>query len=623
MSHPKSKPSFDAGDFDEYQWMEILEQVNPKLCQNYSEKFRAEAEAYRLSGNALGQEIFQFLSRITSILMCPTELELTATTQELVIEILPDHYLTVLRDLVTTVSDPELQARIADILWVCKRDPEKTRPIQMARVAVESYVKAAKTLEDTGDWMICHERLQRAAQLALLIDGKKDTAMRCMIVSHIEQLVDRYTDVEDEFMTGGAMKVLQEDLRKSLSSIQNDLPNYATRYATIAGKKAVSINSSRDYHRAFCSKMAYRQIEGEWYKIAGDKEAERNAKLQLVEIEIWYAQQALVANEVNPYAVAAGRLKSAIAALRKIEDTFGRRQDTSNRIQALHKQILGYQKEAIAQMVTISIAESNDFNDSEMQEAARELVKGKSLQEALYLLAFGTNLICSLEDLQVAAKRDIENNTLSHLIPTSFVDDEGKTKAKNSDGADDLENTMLRIVSFYQGWYGFNFIAPACNQISSEHNVKLEDLSFVVVQNPFIPEERETLYVRGLLAGLREDPVVAAHLLIPQLENSLRYILKQNGFIASNLTSTMIQDEYTLNKVLDLPELKQILTEKMVFTLKSLLVERMGSNLRNEICHGLLNYNQLLMPQVLYLWWLTLHLCLIPSFKAWLENQDQ
>jgi len=175
---------------------------------------------------------------------------------------------------------------------------------------------------------------------------------------------------------------------------------------------------------------------------------------------------------------------------------------------------------------------------------------------------------------------------------------------------------MFRIAKFYQGWYGLNFIAPACKQICSEHDTKLDDLSFIVDENPFIPQGREPLYARGLLAGLQGDPVITAYLLIPQLENSLRYLLKQHGFIASN--PDVIQDDYLLNKVLYSHDLTEVLTEDIIFIIKGLLVERMGSNIRNEICHGLFDYSQffLFQPQITYIWWLTLYLCLYAKLQA-------
>ncbi|MBD1886379.1 DUF4209 domain-containing protein [Microcoleus vaginatus] len=626
MSQFKAVPLLNAEDFERYQWTEILDRVNPNECWNYYDKFQTKAKAYQLSGDTLGEEIFKFLSEITSVFMEPFGLNSTSTLEETILPetmlgVLSDDQLALLRELVVRVIEPEMRARIADILWICKRDPERSRPIQMAKVAVESYLQAAKNLENTENQKPCHERLQRAAQLAPLVDGKKSTEMRCLVISHIEQLIERYAVVENEFITGSAMQVLQEDLRKSLSVIKsNNLPIYAAKYAAVAAQKAVFAENFQDYHKAFFQKIAYRLIESEWYKIANDKEAERNARFNLAEVEVWYAQQALVRNEPNSYIVAAGRLENAIAVFRKIEDTFGKKQDTSDRIQDLHKQMLENQRVSMSLMVTIPIAKPQKFDDPEMQKVARDIVRGKPLRDALYSLAFGCKLIRALADIQVEAKADKS----SHLIPRAFIDEEGKTKAISGDGEESLENSMFRIATFYQSWYALNFIVPACNQICSEHSVHLEDLSFVVVENPFIPKGREALYARGLLAGLQGDIVIAAHLLIPQLENSLRHILKQNDFITSHLTSAMIQDDYTLNKVLDLSDLKQVLNENIIFTLKGLLVERMGSNLRNEICHGLFSHNQFFKPQLAYLWWLTLYLCLlVPTYRQCVENEDQ
>ncbi len=52
-----------------------------------------------------------------------------------------------------------------------------------------------------------------------------------------------------------------------------------------------------------------------------------------------------------------------------------------------------------------------------------------------------------------------------------------------------------------------------------------------------------------------------------------------------------------------------MLGEDIVFDLRGLLVERFGSNLRNEGAHGLMDYEEFLAPQAIYLWWLALKLC--------------
>lgn len=606
-------PSFELSDFTKYQWAEILAQTNPKKCQNYSEAFRAKAEEYQSYGDSIAQDIFTFLSKITCLSMALTGSNNTSFMEKMISERLSDYDLAILRELIATVSDPEMRARIADILWICKRDTDRARPTQMARVAVQSYLQSAKTLEDVDEYTSCRDRIQRAAHLAPLTDGKKSTAMGCLVAQHIDNLIDRYADVENEFLTGSAMKVLQKDLKKSLNAIYSDLPGYASKRAAVAAQKAVFADKLQDYHKAFYQKLAYREIESKWHKIAGDQEAERMAKLDIAEAEVWYAQQAFIGKEPNSYAVAAGRIERAIQAFRKIEDTFGKRQDTSERIQELHQLMLDYQQKSMSRMVNIPV-DSSQFDDAEMQQRARELVTNKSLRESLYALAFRYNLIKRLDDLQAEAEQDMESYKLRYLIPTALVDEEGKTKAISGNGEDSIEHTMFRIANFYQGWYGLNFISPACKQICSEHDMSLDDLSFIVDENPFIPQGREPLYARGLLAGLQGDPVIAAYLLIPQLENSLRHLLKQHGFIASK--PEMIQDDYLLNKVLYSPDLKEVLTEDIIFIIKGLLVERMGSNIRNEICHGLFDYSQFFQPQITYIWWLTLYLCLYAKLQA-------
>jgi Domain of unknown function (DUF4209) len=621
----QAAPLFELSDFARYRWTEILEQIHPKECENYSEALRAKAREYQLQGDDLAQELFTFLSKITSIFIAPLGSKKNSALEKMISETLSDYDLTILRELVTTVSAPEIKARIADLLWICKRDLEKARPSLMAKVAVESYLQSARILEDVEGWTSCCDRIERAAQLALLIDGKKNTKMRCLVVQYIDNLITRYVDVENEFLTGSAMKVLQANFQKHLNVILDNVSSSATKYAGIAAQKAIyaeKLEEFPSYHQAYYQKVAYREIESKWYKIAGEREAERNAKWHLAEAEVWYAQQAFVGNESSSYAVAAGRIKSAIKGFKKIEDTFGKRQDTSERIEELHKQMLDYQQKSMSQMISIPF-DSNDFDDPQMQQTARDLVTGKSLRDALYSLAFGCELITSFDVLKTQAKQDKESNSLSNLFPTALVDREGKTKAISNNDDNNLEDSMFKIANLYQEWYGLNFIFPACQQICSEHNVNINDLAFIFEENPFIPQEREYFYAKGLLAGLKGDLVIAAHLLIPQLENSLRHILKQHGFIASNLTSKMIQDEFTLNKVLELPDLKPILAEDIIFTLRGLLVERMGLNIRNEICHGLFNHSQFFMPQIVYFWWLTLYLCLVPSYKQWAaENKE-
>jgi hypothetical protein len=97
MSQPKPEPLFDAADFDKYQWTEILDRVSPKQCRNYNEEFWAKAKAYQSSGDTLAQEIFKFLSEITSIVMEPLKPQNPSYIEKIIYESLSEKHLFILR----------------------------------------------------------------------------------------------------------------------------------------------------------------------------------------------------------------------------------------------------------------------------------------------------------------------------------------------------------------------------------------------------------------------------------------------------------------------------------------------------------------------------------------------
>ena len=80
----------------------------------------------------------------------------------------------------------------------------------------------------------------------------------------------------------------------------------------------------------------------------------------------------------------------------------------------------------------------------------------------------------------------------------------------------------------------------------------------------------------------------------------------------TGLDSQGVQDEHLLRSLLERPELIEILGEDAVFDLQGLLNERLGSNLRNLIAHGLMDTPSFFTNRVIYLWWLVLHLCCTP-----------
>jgi Domain of unknown function (DUF4209) len=619
-------PVFTIEDFAQSPWEDVISKVATKEYTEYNHPFYLRAEEARHSDNEIEVKVFSFLQNLTSpfgfCLQWVGDRHKNKTLNEYLKSIKNSFYDQVFSDedfkmlsqLIGLTSDPEMKARMSDILWICK----PKLGIQTIKIAVESYLQSARNLEDIEHWNRSADRLHRAAQLAISADGSKSTEMRSQVANHIYDLIERYRTEKFEFLAGSAMSVLYLELRKSLDFLCENVESLATKYAELSAQKASWGADYHNYRYGYYKIISYHAKEAEWYKLASNRCAERSARIKIAEADVWYAYKALAFKENLFWAVAAGNIKNGIQKFKTIEDTFGKQKDTSERMEQLHKEMLDYQKKAADTMPLMPI--EVDMNDPEMKEVAKNLVREKSLKDSFYIVASCCKkLIKSVEELFQEAESNKNSGGIHNFIPEVLFDYEGKTKAIGKTGDEGLEDRMFESARFYQTWFGFNFIAPACEQICSEHNVKIEDLSFIVENNSFIPSDREHLYARGLLAGLQKDPIVAVHLLVPQLENSLRHILKQRGSITSKAGS--IQDDALLGEVLRMPELLEILGQDTVFALRGLLVERMGSNIRNDLCHGLLSVSRFWEAEMLYLWWLILRLCLDPSFKQWNKTQ--
>ena len=144
-------------------------------------------------------------------------------------------------------------------------------------------------------------------------------------------------------------------------------------------------------------------------------------------------------------------------------------------------------------------------------------------------------------------------------------------------------------------------ILPTIDQIRLHNYIRVDSFLPFVTDNPFVPRGHEAIFAKGLYYGLIGDFFLCAHTLLPQVENSLRYLLNQRGIITSSYSDEGIQEDWDLGRLLyDVPELKVILGEDIVFDLQTLLVSRFGDNLRNNAAHGKLAYNQLFSEAVIY-----------------------
>jgi hypothetical protein len=156
-----------------------------------------------------------------------------------------------------------------------------------------------------------------------------------------------------------------------------------------------------------------------------------------------------------------------------------------------------------------------------------------------------------------------------------------------------------------------------------EHRLTERDFVDLANESPLVPKDRIRIFGKALFAGYDKDFISAIHLLIPQIENMVRYQLKASGVKTTNHDVNGIENENSLGTLMDLSETETIFGESLTFELRALFCDALGPNLRNEIAHGLLDEAHCQSAYVIYAWWLGLKLVFNTFWNATRKTEQE
>lgn len=579
-------PPLTKEDFITSGWKEVIDGSERKECRSYERAFWNKAKQAQSAKSITKQAVFEILASVASAGIKP---ESNDEFFGEVLQNLTEEHLNFLSEIALEISDPELQARVADILWVKKRD------YRMGQLAVDAYLGSAKQLEDDEKWIYCTQRIERALRLAPKFRDKLE-----VIFVYIEEVLDRYKGEDSTWLSAKLMELLLE--------FQFGDPK---KYTALAEKAATLAELNNEWRKA----RNYWEIKARWHLREKDGEQERTAQMRAAETYVKEAEDALKRTPPS-YLVASHFMVYAVEAFKRVRGTKEETTIAKERAEEVHKILLLYQEESTKELITVS---HQGVDISSEVEQARGYVRGKEFQDALFALALlGTPP--QVSRLKQEVIQTAHDYVASHF-PQVKTNDKGKFVAHqsasilSSDSNEVEEATrfeMYKSAIFYQNFHAQAYIEPARDQINMEHSFRINDLLPIVSYSLFVPQGREYLFAKGLYAGLNGDFLTSTHILIPQIENSIRELLwRKQGVITSKLQNGL-QHEYDLNKMLYLPEITSILDEDTLFDLRGLLIEDKGSNLRNRMAHGLINDNKFNSCIMSYLWWVTLRLCCLP-----------
>lgn len=576
---------------------------SPKVyCQSLGSLYQKAAEAAGKDGNAKAERVFRLLAAVSQMHFKPHDraepygpLFVMDGRRSVIPDDLRGEQSAVFAIIAPTVKNAGLRARLADVAWLNDRKQAASAQLAItsfcAAVQLVSEGKAELFFED--EKVTSHnasELLRRACQIGSMTGWKEPEAG--ILKALINSLTLRALDERD---ARGYLNIgeLNADYRVTESA------NVATQAESLAKAEGLDPDTSR--HLWELAARAHRQV-------GNDNESNRS----LISAAECYVTMASAARFKGM--TAASWLMDAIKALRHIPGTKARRQEIEAKL-----------REAQASISDEMGVVSTSIDLTDLVDHVRKAIGGLTLAQAL--LEFARLEASPAPDkLREEAIALANENPLSSIIPMAIHDDEGKLVAKSPGlaGADESDDTATRhLVARHEGLRrqisAQGMIEPARRFIAAEHPLHTRHFLPLAEMSPFVPMGHEDIYALGFARFFAGDFISALHILVPQLENSLRYVLKQAAIDPSSIQSDMTQESRAISVMLDKDRaaLEKIFGPAIVFEIDNLFDFRGGPALRHQLAHGLLSASSCHGPDAIYACWFIFRLCCLPLFRQW------
>lgn len=459
---------------------------------------------------------------------------------------------------VSEAKHPTLRARYADLVWdFARRVTGQGAHPDMARTVIDATLEIVKGQRFTRP-LAAITKLQRALSLAIsLNDATRVVAVRDAIIA-LEDEIGR-----DELLGlwGFAFESLVDNKRVPLppeleGKIIADLEARLVRRAR--GTEGNGPSNPHGAERAATLLVSY-------YRRRNQSDDARRV------LRLW-GDAVVRASEVTAPLVATAWLER----LFQVYQSEGMRAEAEKVAVRLHD--AGQR----------SLAEMKPFSTkveipAEAVEQFLEAMTEGELEDVLNRI--GVQFVPDKKELTAQVKEIAKTAVLTSMIRQVIVGREGQPLAQVGSVDDDLAGRVVQ-----QAMMGMQFDIPMLRavfeRVQTTRGLSVAQLLTHVKQSPVFDSEKYPILEKGLDAYLRGDALTAAHLLIPQVEDGVRNIVKLSGgatFKPHRLGGVVLRP---LDNLLGDERVKRALGDNVTSYFRVLFTDQRGWNLRNTVCHG-------------------------------------
>ncbi|WP_237509794.1 DUF4209 domain-containing protein [Pseudomonas chlororaphis] len=600
-----NQPVMDVATVDDLERINlssILAMTNTLHFHTLQDLFQGAAKAAKESGDTAAERSYSVLAVICSYHFDPNRTD--AFGPQMIMDgrrsLIPSDYIGEQQDALTQVAEridhPLLRARVADSCWYTNRKLHK-----MAEVASNSYLDAVN-LFFAGDLLYQYESdFEVPSKVVDLIDRAfaiyASAGKRKSIPDYAKETFSKAYEVAKDKLNLIAFHRLSS-LGQNFELLEwRDIAKDAESMAT----------ASKDKQYAEAVKKVWLHAAYAYSKI-GDKDASTQCKVKAVD------QTLRMRDAIGSSMAKASWTRDAIGELRSIGGM-------TERINELKLELQQYEEDSLSELGEFSIPV--DLTDA--RQATIEDFEGLEVHEMLYRLAFASRPPEKI-GLHKNCLQKKNKYFLSSSMGKSYSDQEGKIIAQSpSTGFGDkpseewFDHESLTEVGFHYHVETEAFIKPACITMTQNECIDERHLEPLVYHSAFVPPGHKAIFALGFARMIQGDMVSAVHALIPQLENSLRYVLTNRGSRTAKLNVDLTQEDQSLSQMYSnrKGELEQAFGKDITYMFHLLFNLKGGPMLRHEMAHGKLTASNCYSAPCIYACWLMFHITCSPLVSLW------
>ena len=222
-----------------------------------------------------------------------------------------------------------------------------------------------------------------------------------------------------------------------------------------------------------------------------------------------------------------------------------------------------------------------------VEEFLMEVMQGQHRQRMTrYIIEY-----LPIRELEIKKlKEQAKEFPIEDLISTEVFDGKGNVTTRLGVGKNAEEHKLHYFIYNNLMIEGI-FMRIHMEELKKTGDVTVDTMMQMFDDCPLLEESHRSFLERGFEAYLKEDYLVCCHVLIPQFEAMVRWLIALNGGIVLRQgQDPAAGDEFlSLDSLLDSEVAKQHMNEDMITYFKVLFTSSAGWNLRNQFSHGLLS----------------------------------